>query len=195
MKKIAENDVLLKSVQKFCPVMKSHSLPCFINKNIYIDYQGRRIYFCSDECKKIFLDNPDKYLEYLAEQVLNALAPAMSVPYHKRRAVFESMFSTVKGSPQYPGRFLDLDHAVEYFNTYFPWYDSEPLHSGIDYVTPDQCHLGLRDQIVARRKAHLTNQRRFRKEVNRQKQNSLTQNLKPIILNSNPMSVCSVINL
>jgi len=107
----------------------------------------------------------------------------------------ESMFSTVKGSPQYPGRFLDLDHAVEYFNTYFPWYDSEHLHSGIDYVTPDQCHLGLRDQIVARRKAHLTNQRHLRKEVNRQKLNSLTQNLKPIILNSNTMSVCSVINL
>jgi transposase InsO family protein len=48
----------------------------------------------------------------------------------------ESMFSTLKGSSQYHGRFLDLDHAVEYFSTYFPCYDSEHLHSGIDYVTP-----------------------------------------------------------
>ena len=106
----------------------------------------------------------------------------------------ESMFSTVKGAPQYPGRFLDSEQAAQYFNSYLPWYNSEHLHSGIDYVTPNQCHLGFRDQIVARRKADLLNQRIFRKEVNSQKQNILTQNLKPIILNSNPMSVCSVIN-
>jgi len=107
----------------------------------------------------------------------------------------ESMFSTVKGAPQYPGRFLDSDHAVEYFNRYLPWYNSEHLHSGIDYVTPDQCHLGLRNRIVARRKADLINQRRFRKEVNRQKQNILTEDLKPLILNFSQMTTCSVINL
>lgn len=107
----------------------------------------------------------------------------------------ESMFSTVKGAPQYPGRFLDSDHAVEYFNHYLPWYNSEHLHSGIDYVTPNQCHLGLREQIVARRKADLFNQRRFRKEVNRQKQNILTEDLKPLILNFNQMTTYSVINL
>ena len=107
----------------------------------------------------------------------------------------ESMFSTVKGAPQYPGRFLDSDHAVEYFNRYLPWYNSEHLHSGIDYVTPDQCHLGLRNRIVARRKADLINQRRFRKEVNSQKQNILTEDLKPLILNFNQMTACSVINL
>jgi len=107
----------------------------------------------------------------------------------------ESMFSTVKGAPQYPGRFLDSDHAVEYFHRYLPWYNSEHLHSGIDYVTPEQCHLGLREQIVARRKADLINQRRFRKEVNRKKQNILTEDLKPLILNFNQMTACSVINL
>lgn len=105
----------------------------------------------------------------------------------------ESMFSTVKCAPQYPGRFLDLDESCDYFNSFFPWYNKDHFHSRIDYVTPEQCHLGLRDQIVARRKADLFNQRLFRKEVNRQ--NILTQNLKPIILNLNPISVCSVINL
>jgi len=107
----------------------------------------------------------------------------------------ESMFSTVKGAPQYPGRFLDMEQALEYFNRYLPWYNSKHLHSGIDYVTPDQCHLGLREQIVARRKADLINQRRFRKEVNRQQQNILTEDLKPLILNFNQMTACSVINL
>ncbi len=107
----------------------------------------------------------------------------------------ESLFSTVKRAPEYLGRFLDLDQAFGYFISYFPWYNMEHLHSGIDYVTPDQCHSGLRDQIVARRRADLNNQRRFRKEVNRQKQNNLTDDINSLILNLNQMSSCSVINL
>jgi transposase InsO family protein len=105
----------------------------------------------------------------------------------------ESLFSTVKRAPEYPGRFLDLERAVGYFNSYFPWYNTEHLHSSIDYVTPEQCHLGLRNQIVARRKADLNNQRRFRKEVNRQKQNFLTQDLKPLTLNFNQIRSCQLV--
>ena len=107
----------------------------------------------------------------------------------------ESLFSTVKRAPEYPGRFLDREQAAEYFNRYFPWYNTEHLHSGIDYVTPEQCHQSLRDLIVARRKADLTNQRRFRKEVNRQKQNILTEDMNPLMLTFNQISTCSVINL
>ena len=76
--------------------------------------------------------------------------------------------------------FWILSKRLDTLNSYFPWYNTEHLHSGIDYVTPDQCHLGLRDQIVSRRKNDLKNQRLFRKKVNRQKQNLLTQNLKTI---------------
>ena len=97
----------------------------------------------------------------------------------------ESLFSTVKRAPQYLGRFLDLDQAVRYFNDYFPWYNTEHLHSGIDYVTPDQCHMGLRDKIVSRRKNDRKKQRLYRKKMNGQKQNILTQNLKPINCNFN----------
>jgi len=107
----------------------------------------------------------------------------------------ESLFSTVKRAPEYPGRFLDREQAAEYFNRYFPWYNTEHLHSGIDYVTPEQCHQSLRDLIVARRKADLNNQRRFRKEVNRQKQNILTEDMNPLMLTFNQISTCSVINL
>ena len=107
----------------------------------------------------------------------------------------ESLFSIVKSAPQYPGRFLDHEQATEYFNRYFLWYNMEHPHSGIDYVSPQQCHHGLRGQIVARRRADLNNQRRFRKEVNRQKQNNLTDDINPLILNLYQMSSCSVINL
>jgi putative transposase len=78
----------------------------------------------------------------------------------------ESAFGTAKTAPGYPGRFLDRDHAVRYFESYFHWYNTEHLHSGIDYVTPEQCHRGLKDQIVAARKAKLNTQRQWRKLVN-----------------------------
>ncbi len=107
----------------------------------------------------------------------------------------ESAFSTIKGAPQYPGQFLDLENAYDYFVTFFVWYNKVHLHSGIDYVTPEQCHLGLRDKIVARRRTDLINQQHFRKEVNRQNQNTLTANAKPVTLNLNQQTPCSVINL
>jgi transposase InsO family protein len=79
----------------------------------------------------------------------------------------ESAFSTIKTAPSYPGRFLDCAHATKYFERFFAWYNSEHYHSGIDYVTPDQCHRGLRDKIVSQRRANLAKQRNLRKEVNR----------------------------
>lgn len=107
----------------------------------------------------------------------------------------ESMFSTVKGSPLYPGRFLDLEKSYDYFRTFFFWYNGKHLHSGIDYVTPDQCHAGLRDKIVSQRKADLKHQQNYRKEVNRQKQNILTQSLNSVILNLEHQLPCSVMDL
>jgi len=79
----------------------------------------------------------------------------------------ESIFGTMKTAPQYPGRFLDHSEAMGYFERYFLWYNTEHLHSGINFVTPDQCHRGLRDQIVAERKKKLAAQQQLRKEVNR----------------------------
>lgn len=78
----------------------------------------------------------------------------------------ESAFGTAKTAPGYPGCFLDREQALRYFESYFHWYNTEHLHSGIDYVTPEQCHRGLKQQIVAERKAKLNNQRQRRKQVN-----------------------------
>jgi len=107
----------------------------------------------------------------------------------------ESLFGTVKSAPEYPGRFLDREQAVEYFERYFRWYNTGHLHSGIDYVTPDQCHRGLRERIVAHRKAKLRQQRQFRKEVNQSKQNPLTDDPVTLIVNPNQTMSCSVMNL
>jgi putative transposase len=107
----------------------------------------------------------------------------------------ESLFGTVKTAPEYPGRFLDRSQAVNYFDRYLPWYNTEHLHSGIDYVTPAQCHRGLRENIVAQRRAKLLQQRQFRKEVNRLKQSPLTDDLMTLIVNPNQVMPCSVITL
>jgi putative transposase len=87
----------------------------------------------------------------------------------------ESAFSTVKRAPEYPGRFLDDDQARQYFSRYFTWYDTEHYHSGIDYVTPQQAHDGLRPNIVEQRRIKKLAQRRRRREAN-QKQKSGPQN-------------------
>jgi transposase InsO family protein len=86
----------------------------------------------------------------------------------------ESAFSTVKRAPQFPGRFLDDGQAVTYFGRYFTWYDTEHYHSGIDYVTPQQAHDGLRSRIVEQRRVKKLAQRRRRREEN-QKQKTGTR--------------------
>jgi len=43
--------------QKTCPVMGNP-----IDPEVYVDYQGRRIYFCCPGCDKKFLADPGKYL-------------------------------------------------------------------------------------------------------------------------------------
>ena len=78
----------------------------------------------------------------------------------------ESAFSTVKRAPAYPGRFLDDAQANEYFSRYFTWYDTQHYHSGIDYVTPQQAHDGLRPGIVEQRRVKKLAQRRRRREEN-----------------------------
>ena len=60
MQKISDDNVLLESVQEKCPVMGNK-----INKEVYTDYKGRRVYFCCKACIKSFKENPEKYLKKL----------------------------------------------------------------------------------------------------------------------------------
>jgi YHS domain-containing protein len=50
-------------LQTVCPVLSGK-----IDKNIYADYQGKRIYFCCAGCIEEFKNNPDKYLKKMEEQ-------------------------------------------------------------------------------------------------------------------------------
>jgi YHS domain-containing protein len=46
--------------QKTCPVMGGK-----INKDIYADYEGKRVYFCCDACISTFKKDPAKYVTKL----------------------------------------------------------------------------------------------------------------------------------
>jgi len=44
--------------QTICPVMGGK-----INRQVYVDHQGQRIYFCCPACIELFRKNPEKYLQ------------------------------------------------------------------------------------------------------------------------------------
>ena len=53
--------------QTVCPVMGGK-----INKQIHVDYQGQRIYFCCKGCPAAFETDPEKYMKKLDEASVGA---------------------------------------------------------------------------------------------------------------------------
>lgn len=53
----------LRTQQTACPVQGGK-----INKEIYTDYQGQRVYFCCPACIDIFKKDPEKFLRKMQEK-------------------------------------------------------------------------------------------------------------------------------
>ena len=65
----------------------------------------------------------------------------------------ESLFRTMKYRPEYPsGRFGSLDLARAWVAQFVRWYNTEHLHSGINFVTPEDRHEGREQGIFAKRR-------------------------------------------
>jgi putative transposase len=65
----------------------------------------------------------------------------------------EAMFRTLKYRPEYPHRgFKTLEEARLWSAKFVHWYNCEHLHSGINFVTPDQCHTGVYIEVLKNRK-------------------------------------------
>lgn len=54
----------------------------------------------------------------------------------------ESQFKTLKYMPGFPDRFGSQEHARQFCQRFFPWYNDEHRHSGIGYHTPADVHHG-----------------------------------------------------
>ena len=48
--------------QTICPVMAGA-----INKDLFTEYKGKKVYFCCEGCKEKFLEEPEKYLAKLPQ--------------------------------------------------------------------------------------------------------------------------------
>lgn len=60
MQVIADSGILLESIQTTCPVMGSA-----IDKSIFRDYKGRRVYFCCSMCPPEFDKDPEGVMRKL----------------------------------------------------------------------------------------------------------------------------------
>ena len=65
----------------------------------------------------------------------------------------ESLFKTLKYVPNFqPQGFATLTEAGLWVKRFVEWYNNEHRHSGINYVTPSQRHMGLYQEILRKRK-------------------------------------------
>ena len=64
-----EEDVTTKDAGP--QTLKAQTIDAFsgkpVNKSIYADYNGKRIYFCCDQSKNEFNNDPEKYIEKFRE--------------------------------------------------------------------------------------------------------------------------------
>ena len=49
--------------QTTCPVMDGNK----INKSVFVEYKGKKVYFCCADCKAKFLAEPEKYVAKLPQ--------------------------------------------------------------------------------------------------------------------------------
>lgn len=89
----------------------------------------------------------------------------------------ESMFRTLKYCPQYPSQpFEDIDSARCWVKAFVAWYNTEHLHSGIKFVTPESKHQNHDISIL--NKCDLVYQEA--KEKNPKRWSGKTRNWRPI---------------
>ena len=65
----------------------------------------------------------------------------------------ESLFKTLEYVPNFqPQGFATLTEARLWVKRFVEWYNNEHRHSGINYVTPSQRHMGLDQEVLKKRK-------------------------------------------
>ena len=67
----------------------------------------------------------------------------------------ESQFKTLKYRSEFPERFGSMQESRRFCQVFFPWYNTEHHHSGIGFLTPEQVHQGMAQQVVKEREAVL----------------------------------------
>jgi putative transposase len=64
----------------------------------------------------------------------------------------EALFRTLKYRPSFPSRpFADIAAAIAWVGRFVQWYNTEHLHSAVNFVTPDDRHFGRHLKILSAR--------------------------------------------
>ncbi|MDQ0221175.1 transposase [Peribacillus cavernae] len=65
----------------------------------------------------------------------------------------EAMFRTLTYRPDFPHKgFVSLEKARQWVQQFVYWYNEVHLHSGLNFVTPVQCHTGAYVSVLENRK-------------------------------------------
>lgn len=67
----------------------------------------------------------------------------------------EAQFKTMKYRPGFPDRFGSIEDARSFCQQFFPWYNHQHHHSGLNLMTPAVVHHGKAPQLIAARQAVL----------------------------------------
>ena len=65
----------------------------------------------------------------------------------------EAHFKTMKYRPDYPDRFGSIQGARRFCQEFFPWYNHQHYHSGLQLLTPATVHYGQAAQLISKRQA------------------------------------------
>jgi YHS domain-containing protein len=59
----AAASVVTKAEQTTCPILDGNK----IDKNVFVEYKGKKVYFCCAACKSVFEKDPEKYAANLPQ--------------------------------------------------------------------------------------------------------------------------------
>jgi len=105
----------------------------------------------------------------------------------------ESQFKTQKYQPDYPGRFNHIQHARQWCEEYFDWYNYKHHHSGIAGYTPEQVFTGHYHEMAKVKQAALD--KRYTSNPERFVRGRPQVKLPPEFVAINPISEENDINL
>lgn len=96
---------------------------------------------------------PMKGATMLATMQRLGIVPSFSRPSVSNDNPFsESLFKTLKYCPMYPSRpFENIEAAIVWMQKFVNWYNTEHMHSGINFVTPESKHEGKDIEILKNR--------------------------------------------
>lgn len=68
----------------------------------------------------------------------------------------ESQFKTLKYRPDFPDRFANVEHGLDFCRGFFRWHNDEHRHWGIGLLTPAVVHAGQAPAVIQARASVLT---------------------------------------